>query len=287
MSQEINLSNNYITAGIKKTGAELFSLINKENNLEYMWQAGKEWPKHSPVLFPIVGTLKENQYIYKGKKYSLERHGFARTMIFDAEKKSETEATFTLKSNNETKRNYPFEFTLTINYKLIEHTVEIKYIVTNIGNDELFFSIGAHPAFKIPLMRNEKYSDYFLEFNKIENADRWLLENGLIANREKFFNNAAKLQLSKDLFFNDALVFKGLNSDCISLKGNNHGLNFRFRDFPYFGIWAAHNADFVCLEPWHGIADDVNSSQDMTQKEGIIKLEAGNEFKCCFAIEIY
>lgn len=151
------------------------------------------------------------------------------------------------------------------------------------------FSIGAHPAFNIPLSTEETYTDYYLQFNKKENSGKWELENGLLKNETPFFDNTSEIPLSKSLFENDALVFKNLKSDLIEIKSkkNIYGLSVSTENFPYLGIWAAKNADFVCIEPWHGIADDVNASGNILEKEGIILLNEQQTFTCAFTINVY
>ncbi len=281
------IENEFLIVCSKPEGAELCSIFNKQTNLEYLWQAGPAWPKHAPILFPIVGQLKDNLYHHNGKKYSLDRHGFARTKTFKLIDEQQSSVEYQLTSSSETLDVYPFEFDLKIRYELQGANLKIIYIVQNKGNNEMLFSIGAHPAFKVPLVEGENYGDYFLEFNKEENADRWLLNKGLLDNNSKpMLENTNTLPLTKSLFYEDALVFKNLKSNVISLKNkkNNHGLHFKFENYPYFGIWAAKNADFVCLEPWHGIADSVISDQQLKNKEGIISLPPGKEFYCEYSI---
>lgn len=273
---------------IKSAGAELCSIINKQNGLDYLWQAGKEWPKHSPVLFPVVGQLKDNKYIFENKEYYLERHGFARTSIFNAGMVDKLNAEFFLNSNAETLKIYPFRFQLKIKYSISQNKLIVNYTVENKSRGSMYFSIGAHPAFKIPLIQSQAYDDYFLEFNKPENASRCILKNGLISNEQMpVLKNSNILPLTKKLFCDDALVFKNLLSDCITIKNNksSHGLHFRFSGFPYFGIWSAKDADFICLEPWHGIADGINHNGQLKEKEGILNLDAGKKFSCVYSIE--
>lgn len=284
----IAIENDFLQVKIKSLGAELCSIVSKKNNLEYVWQAGKEWPKHAPVLFPIVGQLKDNLYFYKNKEYKLERHGFARNSEFIIENAESNAATFALHCNAESLKIYPFQFLFKIKYSLSENKLIVEYKVENTGNSEMYFSIGAHPAFKIPLLEDELYENYFLEFNKTENANRHKLTDGLIGNEtESVLSNSKKLPLSKKLFYNDALVFKTLLSTTISIKNNksSHGLHFHFVGFPFFGIWAAKDADFICLEPWHGIADGNDHNQQLESKEGIICLNTGKTFSCTYSIE--
>jgi galactose mutarotase-like enzyme len=146
----------------------------------------------------------------------------------------------------------------------------------------MYFSVGGHPAFRVPLEASARYEDYYLEFDAVENAGRWAVSrDGLIEITEApLMSGTNTLPLTKELFFQDALVFKQLTSSKVSLKSHTtpHGLDFDFSGFPYLGIWAAKNADFVCIEPWCGIADPVNSNQQLKDKEGINQLEPGLSF---------
>jgi len=287
----ITLENDYIKVSLATKGAELQSLFSKENNVEYLWNADpKYWAKHSPVLFPIVGSLKNESFIYKGKSYALPRHGFARDHVFNVEKISGTEAIFSLTHNEDTLKVYPFFFELKLKYKIIERKLNLTYEVINTGTDELLFSLGAHPAFAVPNTTNSNYEDYYLTFNDDERLTYWKLEDGLVANEtENIELSRHKLKLKHDLFYNDALVFKTLQSNCISLLNtkNDFGLHFHFEDFPFFGIWAAPDAPFVCLEPWCGVADGVNHNQNLEHKEGIIKLAARNNWERFWEVECF
>jgi galactose mutarotase-like enzyme len=271
------LENDFLKVEIKEKGAELKSAIGKQTGFEYIWRGDPAfWGKTSPILFPIVGTLKNDAYLYKGNSYLLTRHGFARDFIFQIEEQKKDWTIFLLRSSQTPNKNYPFEFELRIKYTLAVDILEVTYDVRNIGRDAMYFSIGGHPAFKVPLVEGSSYEDYFLEFNEPENLARWPINaQGLIMEEPiPLLTNASKLKLTRSLFNEDALVFKKLKSNRISIKSSvhNHGLDFYFDGFPYLGIWAAPNADFVCIEPWCGIADSVLHDQQLTTKEGIQKI---------------
>ena len=287
----IILENEILKVVISEKGAELQSLFHKKNGIEYIWSGDAAyWGKHSPILFPIVGALKQDTYLYKEKAYQLPRHGFARESIFLKDKLSSTEAVFTLTQSAATLKVYPFAFTLKLHYKLQENTLICTYEVTNTGYDELLFSIGGHPAFAVPMIKDGRYEDYYLVFNKTEILKRWKLEGGLIAvHAEELHTENGKLNLQKELFYEDAIVLKNLQSNCITLGTNTHkhGFNFTFDGFPFFGIWAAKDADFVCLEPWCGIADSVNHDQQLSIKEGIINLAANDKWKRNWKVECF
>ncbi|MCZ4243284.1 aldose 1-epimerase family protein [Pedobacter punctiformis] len=275
----ITLENDYLKVSLAAKGAELQSLFSKETKIEYLWNADpKYWAKHSPVLFPIVGALKDESFIYKGKNYHLPRHGFARDQVFSAQKISETEAIFTLSQTKDTLKIYPFHFNLKLKYQIIDQKLNLTYEVINTGTDDLLFSLGAHPAFAVPNTPDTVYEDYYLAFNSDEKLTYWKLDGGLVANETDSIElGGHKLNLKHNLFYNDALVFKTMQSNCISLLNtkNEFGLHFHFEDFPFFGIWATPDAPFVCLEPWCGVADGVNHIQQLEYKEGINRLEKG------------
>lgn len=285
----IQITNGQLAVTINKKGAELQSI--QLNELEYLWQADANyWGKHSPVLFPIVGELKDGKYIFDGKGYFLPRHGFARDKIFEVEQTSETSATFTLHSNDETLGVYPFQFIFQIQYEIKQHTLYCSYIVQNVNDIDMYFSVGGHPAFRVPLQDSLQYTDYTLEFNNDNILNRFLLNNGLTKDKtEAVALNKNKLNLTPSLFYNDAIVLKHIASDQIKLysEKDEHGLAFSFRGFPYFGIWAAKDALFVCLEPWCGIADNVHHDHQLTNKEGINQLAAGEAWKRTWSVELF
>ena len=271
------IQNDYLSVEVQAKGAELMSLYNKKEQLEYMWSGDPAfWGKHSPVLFPIIGELKNNTYYYNNKAYRLSRHGFARDMEFTVVEQTTSSVGFSLLSNADTLQKFPFEFGFDIEYLLQQDWLTVTYKVKNTGNGDMYFSVGGHPAFKVPLVEGTDYNDYYLEFNEPEIAGRWPISaEGLIkTDAEPFLLHTNKLPLRKELFYRDALVFKNLRSDTVRLRSSKHdeGIEFNFSGFPYLGIWAAKDANFVCIEPWCGIADPVNSSQQLTEKEGINRL---------------
>jgi len=200
--------------------------------------------------------------------------------------------TFVLYSDESTKKLYPFDFQFRIRFTLIENTLTVSHQVINTGKKELFFSLGGHPAFRCPIHEGAYYDDYHLEFEKIENAETHLLdmEKGLVSDEtEQVINNTNRLPLHKHLFDRDALIFKNLKSDSVSLVHNKMGkvLSMEFSDFPYLGIWAKPGADFVCIEPWLGIADSIDHNQKLEDKEGILALEGGRNFSARYVISIH
>lgn len=280
----ITIQNTYLKATINPKGAELVSLVLLASELEFMWEGNPEfWGKHSPVLFPIVGGLKDNTYYYNDKAYQLGRHGFAREKTFAVEDQQSDSVTFSLTHDESTLAIYPFEFAFRVRYTLVGNQLEVSYLVKNPSDTALWFSVGGHPAFKVPLVEGTEYNDYVLSFNQAEDWARWpLTTEGLIQKAPVLLvEQNTDLPLTKELFYEDALVFKNYRSDSVVLHTptSAHSLRFDFPGFPYLGIWASKNADFVCIEPWCGIADSVSHNQDITQKEGIVQLAGKESFE--------
>jgi galactose mutarotase-like enzyme len=280
----ISLSNPEISIQIKTLGAELCSLKSNSNK-EYIWEGNPDfWGKHSPVLFPIVGTLKNNTFIHDEKEYHLSRHGFARDMEFTLAEKKENSVTLSLESNSETLLHYPFEFELQIQYTLVNTTLEINYCVINKSDNRFPFSIGAHPAFALP----GNFENYALAFEKVEPLDYTLLENDLVSSQTEIIkSNNNTIPLSYELFQRDALIFKHLQSNSLTIiKEEKPILKVRFEDFPNLGIWTKIGAPFLCIEPWFGYSDTTESNGNLFEKEGVIVLEADATFEAKFSIEI-
>ncbi|NLR80691.1 aldose 1-epimerase family protein [Chitinophaga eiseniae] len=280
----IQISNEKLTVQVNPQGAELQSIVRNDNDQEYLWSGDPAfWGKKSPVLFPIVGGLKNNTYRYNGKSYTLGRHGFAREQLFTVTEQEANHVSLHLSDNDTTREVYPFRFGFTIQYLLQDDQLQVTYQVTNKDSKELLFSVGAHPAFKLPLADGTAYEDYYLHFNKEETTGIWPLSPGgqIETAPVPFLQQTKELPLKKSLFYQDALVFKSLASTAISIasKHTSHGLTLEFEGFPYMGIWAAKDANFVCIEPWCGIADSVNASGELTEKEGINRLAPGATFE--------
>jgi galactose mutarotase-like enzyme len=279
------LTNSFLTAQIKHFGAELCSLRNKQNR-EYIWEANTSfWGKHSPILFPIIGALKNDSYLFENASYSLSRHGFARDMNFELISKTENCATFSIHSTEETLKNFPFKFELQVIYTLQENQLKISYKVVNTGNSELPFSIGAHPAFAL----TKDFDNYSIEFEKEELLESALLDRGLICDKtQSIVLKNKQIPLSYELFEIDTLIFKKMESKTITLLEQQVPmLRVNFMDFPNLGIWTLKNAPFLCIEPWFGYADTTNNTGNIIEKEGIQILETQGTFHSVYSIEIF
>ena len=288
----IIIGNETLKVSIATLGAELQSIYNKQTGLEYLWDANPSfWPRRSPILFPVVGGIKDGGYDYNGKTYHFNRHGFAKEMDFEVESKSDNSVTLVLKTSTASLEMYPFYFKLSIIYTVKSNELEVKYLVENKGTDKMYFSVGAHPAFKVPLTDAEQYEDYYLSFSEEENAGIYpIAANGLILNTAvPFLENTNVLPLTKELFYNDALIFKDLKSTSISIlnKNNKNGLTVSYEGMPYMGIWSFKNADFVCIEPWCGLGDTETTTGNIVDKEGINTLTEAESFTRSWKVALF
>lgn len=287
---DIKLQNNLVEAVVNSQGAELTSFILKQDGTEYMWQADKTvWGRHAPVLFPIVGRVNNNKYMVEGQEYELTQHGFARDRDFEIVDSGADFVVLRLTADHETKAKYPYNFQLDISYTLKGSSIITGYRVKNLDNKPLDFSIGAHPGFNCPLIEGETIKDYYLEFEQRETADIYYLENGLIAGRKAYLDNEKIIALTPDLFKDDALIFKNLQSVEVTLKSKKSAkqVQVRFAGFPYLGIWSKPSGGaFVCIEPWCGVTDELNRKGSFIEKECIYSLERGQDFWREFSIAI-
>jgi galactose mutarotase-like enzyme len=285
------LENDHISIAVENEGAQLRSLFSKTDQTEYLWQANPGfWGKSSPVLFPIVGGLVNGTYNYQGKSYSLGRHGFARELPFELLEQTDKKLVFRLESSEVTLVNYPFNFCLDISYQLLGSKLLVGYEVHNTSTENMYFSIGAHPAFNVPFAQNTTYEQYSLGFEQKENFDRYTLNNqGLLLEPPVNFGTEQNLiTISKELFAKDALVFKNIKSEYIDIQSAmaSSYLRVGIAGSTHLGLWAAPNAPFVCIEPWWGVADYAKHNGDFTQKEGIIQLAANAQFHCNWSVAV-
>lgn len=286
------IENEFFTVSVKQSGAELINLTSRRSKTEYLWQADPGvWASSAPVLFPVIGAVKNGFVRFGGNEFAVPRHGFVRNNP-DIERMEQTPTSLTLglSYSEHTLAIFPFKFNFRISFSLQANVLTVDHRIENLGRDAMYFSLGGHPAFRCPINEREKYGDYYLEFEAVENDVTWLLgANGLVSNETRpILENTTILPLRHELFNNDALIFKHLKSRAVSLKSlkSHNAVTVRFRDFPYLGIWAKPNGDFVCIEPWLGIADSEDATQELTEKEGILCLESGGVLAASYSLEI-
>ena len=285
------ISNDRIMIQVNSMGAELSSLKDVATGTEYMWNADPTyWKRTSPVLFPIVGGLKDGKYRLDGREYPMGQHGFARDMEFRLKSQVASEIWFTLESDEETLSKYPYPFVLEIGYELTDRTVIVKWRVKNPATKQMYFSIGGHPAFMCPIDADRKQSEYKLLFDAKDQIISSCLEGGLLCDETKTY--ALKngiLTITETLFDGDALVIENHQAQSVALARAD-GTPYLTVDFdaPLFGIWSppGKNAPFICIEPWYGRCDRADFSDDWTEREWIELLEPGETFAADYRITI-
>ncbi|MCU0443188.1 MAG: aldose 1-epimerase family protein [Bacteroidia bacterium] len=283
------MKNQWLHIYIESKGAEVKSVKDQETGYEYMWQANPEvWGRTAPVLFPIVGKVKNNQLLIDGTAYPMGQHGFARDALFNTIKKTDNEHVFKLASNAHTLEVYPYHFELEIAYKLNQRTLQCIYKICNTDSKEIYFSIGAHPGFAIP---DNDLNSCILLFEKPETASRMLLSQGLFDGRSKpLLNNSNTLSLNTQLFDEDAVVFHQLQSKQFTLQKKDSPFSIQMvtNGLTDLGIWSQKgSAAFVCIEPWCGFADSTDGHDDVSTKPGILRLKPGDSFTCNYAISFH
>ena len=284
---EQTLKSSALTARIDSMGAELNSL-KTHNERELIWQADpKVWPRHAPLLFPIVGRLKNDTLTYQGDNYPISQHGFARDLEFQLTEQSDSSCTFLLASDTETKKHYPFSFELKVRYRLKLNCLEVCYSLINPDKAPLYASIGGHPAFVWPLDPATAKENHLIEFQWEETAPIRRLNNGLIeATPYSSVVSNRKLHLSDSLFREDAIIFDRLRSRRVSYSGGAMRITVDFEDFPHLGIWSKPGADFICIEPWQGYASSETFEGEFSNKPGIIEIGAHQQRQWCYTISV-
>ena len=286
------LRNDDLIIYVSNKGAELVSVKNAVTKTEYIWDGDPEyWERRAPVLFPIVGELKDDTYRYNGKEYHMSRHGFARDMLFTKSAETDDQIWFVLDANDETKKKYPFDFHLAIRYRLRGPILEVRWVVENRDKVPMYFSIGGHPAFKCPLSNGESQTDYYLGFDmegrgnpKYRNVGR----QGLCESKE----NELPLEhgcyrIQKNTFKKDAMIFEKQTTRVYLMNPDRRPYVTVTFASPYFGIWSPTDkqAPFVCIEPWYGRCDDEGFSGELSEKAGIQCIEPGEVFEAAYFIE--
>lgn len=285
-----HLSNAYLSLAVDTMGAELQSLYAVAEQREYIWQADAAyWGKHAPVLFPIVGALKGGGYTYKGQPFKLAKHGFARDQQFDLIAHEQARLQLLLCSSKETKKSYPFDFELWIEYQLKDDTLLCSYEVHNVGTAEMVFSLGAHPAFALPALQAGSPADRYLYFEDDAVLERYYLVEGLLSlEADRVLLDQRRLPLTASMFDQDAWIFKKLNSRRLTLFENvqQHRLELDFTSFDSLALWAVPGANFICIEPLCGYNDGQDATGRLEDKAGILTLAAGRKLHKSWSLRL-
>lgn len=287
----IELKNSSTSVRIDTMGAELMSFM-RDDGFELLWQGdGKYWSGRAPVLFPIVGALRNGTATIEGKPYKMNQHGFAKDMEFKVKRQSESFAELFFESCEETKGSYPFDFIFTAEFVLTEKGLKTTFSVKNTGDKVMPFTLGGHPAFNVPMGDGGAFEDYIIEFSHRENqrCPQIDLKGCLIDYRGTglVLENQNVIPLRHELFSVDALVFDSLNSHTVSIKNTvtSRFLQMTIDEFPMLGIWSSQNSGpFVALEPWTGCATTTEEGDTLEEKRHMTFLNPGCEKKHSFTV---
>ena len=295
------LKNEELTLTVISAGAEMKSLKDNKTEQEYLWQADpKFWGRTSPVLFPIVGNYVQKQSVYEGKTYTLSQHGFARDMEFEPVRQAQDEMVMRLVQNEDTLEKYPFKFELECGYKLSDNSIVVSWKVTNTNDKTMYFSIGGHPAFIVPqselnmeLNNTKNATGCKLLFKKnghtVDNISYFLLDtNGLVMPEKYSFKlDGGQVKITENFFEKDAYIIEDSQADEVSLidDADNIFVTVQFTA-PVFGVWSAagKKVPFVCIEPWYGRADGIDSDNRLENRKWNNILEAGQVFEKSYSI---
>ncbi len=274
-------------ATIQPVGAELTSF--RVGDDELIWPSRPEiWSGSAPILFPIIGRLKGGGFTYGGQRYEHPKHGLVRKRPLEVVAQSGDAVTFQLRDDAETRAAYPFAFTFRVTFQVARDGLQVRYAVDNDGNEPLLFSLGSHPALRLPLEACA-LQDCFVELDEPETLGRYRLVDGLLAAApEPYLDNARAIPLTAHLFDDDALVFKGVRSRAVRLRSRATPRTVRVDTggAPDLGLWAKPGADYVCIEPWWGHDDPVDASGDLADKPGILRLSPGGRFETGIGITL-
>lgn len=286
------ITNDYLTVQIGEKGAQLYSIQDKDDH-EYLWQGDpKYWSDRAPNLFPYIARLTEGKYTLNGITYEMDIHGFAKDTVFDVEQVSESEIIFTIRDTEETRKQYPYAFEFRIIYKLEAQKLILNYYVKNDSTELMYFGVGAHPGFCVPMESGLEFNDYYLEFNHETPVKRvGFSEDCFINGEDKVFElkDGVKLPLHHDMFDDDAIVLVDM-AKTVTLKSDkdNRAVCVTYPDMDYLGLWHRPKTDapYICIEPWSSLPSRKNVIEDLATQPSLLSLEAGEEYRNQITITI-
>ena len=280
----VQIKNEFLTVEINPFGAELFSIKNNEG-YEYLWQGNPDvWSGRAPVLFFFSCGLIDDEFIYEGKAYNLEKHGFAKKSDFEVELVEENKAVFLLKNNDILRKHYPFEFEFRVIFTLNKNSLVVEYKVDNIDNKDIYFSFGAHEAYSCPGGLN----GYYVEFEKDTPLARYhVTGNFMNGNSTPVLMDGNKLYLKDEFFEKDAIILPNIDSNKVWVKhvNNKHTVEVDFTGFKNLLIWTKPGAEYLCIEPWNGLPDYLGFDKTIENKKDIITVSKGNDYSLTHTIK--
>ena len=263
------IQNAHLRVQIEDLGAQLASIQDQEGR-EFLWQGSPEsWNRRAPILFPIIGRLKDNRYLVDGTAYELTQHGFARDMIFAVTQHSEQSVSFRLESSEETKRRYPFAFALTVTYTLQENQLIKSHRVENLSDRDMLYELGAHDGYRAAVRED------FIQLEGTEAVALYGMDgDNMLTPKDR--EVSGKLPLTPMTYRRDTLVFD--NPGCARLRTAQGAVAVSTQDFPYMGVWTPDkpfDTGFVCIEPWSTLPDGVFMGRELADKPGVRRLAPG------------
>ena len=280
----MKLENEFLCVEIKDAGAEVTRIYDKENDTDVLWEGNPAfWKRQSPVLFPNVGKTYQNKLRIGGVTYPTSQHGFARDTDFSCIRSSKESASYMIRSSEETKEVYPYDFELHISYSLRGKELNVEWQVKNRSDETIYFTIGGHPAFRFA-GADEKKEDYVLKFPGKDALTYILLDRAtgtaLPEETRTLHLEQEMCPVTEEMFEHDALIFDDGQIEEVWLchKNGKPYVGMRSKGFPNFGIWSVKDAPFVCLEPWAGRCDNFGFEGDISEKPGINALNSGETF---------
>ncbi|MBP1561305.1 MAG: aldose 1-epimerase family protein [Oscillospiraceae bacterium] len=288
---QVTISSDKLNVTADSFGAELHS-VKGAGGTEYLWQAAPNvWKRHAPVLFPFICNTASKKYTCEGAEYSLSNHGFARDSEFELVSSSEDTAEFLLNSSGKTKEIYPYDFALYVKYTVCGNKLSVEYTVKNTDSKDIFFFIGGHPAFRVPVEENESFDDYRVEYEKPETIIQEF--NGKTTT---ILDNAREVPVSHELFANDVFMKERPNSSWVALASGKSGrrVKLSFDNSGCIAVWSSYfsdssiteQAEFVCLEPWSSVPVYCDDTEEITKMAHAVKLAPDNTYKFAYSIEI-
>lgn len=286
------ISSDILKVKIDSFGAELHS-IKDYNDTEYLWQADERvWKRHAPVLFPFVCNTASGKYTVEGKEYSLSNHGFARDSEFELLFSKESSAEFYLGYSDDTLKRYPYKFGLYVNYALDGGKLKITYTAENKDDNDIFFFIGGHPAFRCPVSPRESFSDYTVVYEKNER----IVQSRSDGSEAVILNDGNKIPVSHELFAHDVFMKSRPESSWIALvsKSHDYKVKLHFDNKGCIAVWSSwfedrdrtEAAQFVCLEPWSSAPVYCDNEEELTKMPSAVRLSPSEKYAFSFTIEI-
>lgn len=292
------IANDVLKVSIDELGAELTSIVRKDNCTEYVWKADPAiWKRHAPLLFPVIGRLKDKEYEANGKTWSITQHGFGRDLAFEAHPVSNRCVEFVLKDNEYTHSMYPYKFKLTIRYTLSGNTLKKEHIVENLSKMPMYYELGGHDAYAICLTPEEKITDSYIEFaDDIKEIHPIVYDDDIMLTKDHRtvpLDDHSRLYIQRDTFREDALVLDDVKTRKVTLgsKVSDKKVVMEFDDFRYISFWSKYVADqdvpYVCIEPWTSLPDGNYLGKALSEKEGIRCIEPGESETLSFSVSVF